>query len=48
MDNLGLSELLIVIPLALLSLAFPVFVITMQIMIYRKVNRIERRLDAQS
>jgi hypothetical protein len=43
----GMSELLVLIPIALLSLAVPVVVITLLVMIYRKLNRIEQRLGAQ-
>lgn len=47
MYNIGFGELLVTIPLAVLSIGVPIVVIVLQIMILRKVDRIEQRLEKQ-
>jgi hypothetical protein len=47
MQSLGFPEFMVLIPVVLLSAAFPVAIIVLLIMIFRKVSSIEQRLDKQ-
>jgi hypothetical protein len=44
--GVGVMELAVMIPLVLLSIVVPVLVLVLQVMIYRRLNQIERRLQS--
>lgn len=42
--GIGISELLIAVPVAIVSLALPVAILVLLIMTYKKVSNIERKM----